>query len=109
MVSVRYTYQVTATDPQNKPLKFRLPQGPAGMTINTNTGLVQWTPTNTGSFFLQVAADGVGGSFYQGYTLTVIPFSNLPPQFTSTPVTTAAPSVPYSYIAVAVSPVNNSI
>ena len=109
IAKVLYTYQVTATDPQNKPLKFRLPQGPVGMTINTNTGLVQWTPTNPGSFFLQVAADGVGGSYYQGYTLTVIPFTNLPPQFTSTPVTTAAPSAPYSYTAVAVSPVGNNI
>ena len=109
MVSVLYTYQVMATDPQNKPLKFRLPQGPAGMTINTNTGLVQWTPTNTGSFFLQVAAVGVGGSFYQGYTLTVIPFSNLPPQFKSTPVTTAAPNAAYNYTAVASSPVGNNI
>ena len=109
IASVPYTYLVTATDPQNKPLKFRLTQGPAGMTINTNTGLVQWTATNSGNSFLQVAADGVGGSAYQGYTLTVIPFTNLPPQFTSTPVTTAAPNAAYGYTAVAVSPVNNSI
>ena len=109
MVSVLYTYPVTATDPQSKPLKFRLPQAPAGMTISTNTGLVSWTPTNTGSFFVQVAADGVGGSFYQGYTLTVIAFTNLPPQFTSTPVTTAAPNAAYNYTAAAVSPVGNSV
>lgn len=104
IVSVPYTYAVTATDPQNMPLKYRLPQAPAGMTINTNTGLVQWTPASSGSFFVQVAADGVGGSFYQGYTLTVIPFANLPPQFTSTPVTTAAPNAVYAYTATAVSP-----
>jgi RHS repeat-associated protein len=109
MVSVLYTYQVTATDPQSKPLKFRLPQAPSGMTINTNTGLVSWTPANTGNFFVQVAADGVGGSFYQGYTLTVIAFTNLPPQFTSAPVTTAAPNAAYSYTAVASSPVGNSL
>lgn len=109
MVSVLYTYQVTATDPQSKPLTFRLPQAPAGMTINTNTGLVQWTPANAGSFFVQVAADGVGGSFYQGYTLTILPFANLPPQFTSTPVTTTAPNSPYNYTALAISPVGNSI
>lgn len=109
IAKVPYLYAVTATDPQNKPLKFRLPQAPAGMVINTNSGLVQWTTTNSGSFFVQVAVDGVGGSFYQGYTLTVIAFTNLPPQFTSTPVTAAKPSVAYSYIAVAVSPVGNSI
>ena len=103
MVSVLYTYPLVATDPQSKPLKYRLPQSPAGMTINTNTGLVQWTPTNSGSFFVQVAVDGVGGSSFQGYTLTVIPFANLPPQFTSTPVTAAGPNTTYNYTAVAVS------
>ena len=109
IATVLYTYAVTATDPQNKPLKFRLPKAPAGMTINTNSGLVQWTTTNSGSFLVQVAADGVGGSYYQGYTLTVIPFTNLPPQFTSTPIATAAPNAAYSYTAVAISPVGNSI
>ena len=104
MVNVLYTYQVLATDPQNKPLTFRLPQAPAGMTINTNTGLVRWTPTNTGSFLVQVAADGVGGSAFQGYSLTIIAYTNLPPQFTSTPVLTALPNALYSYTAVAVDP-----
>ncbi|MEI6395379.1 MAG: PKD domain-containing protein, partial [Verrucomicrobiota bacterium] len=109
MVSVLYTYPVTATDPQSKPLSFRLPQAPAGMTINTNTGLVSWTPANTGSFFVQVAADGVGGSSYQGYTLTVVAYQNLPPQFTSTPVTTAAPNTAYTYNAVAVDPNRDTV
>jgi len=109
MVSVPYTYQVTATDPQSKPLKFRLPQPLAGMTINTNTGLVQWTPTNSSRSFVQVVADGVGGSCYQNYTLTVIAYTNLPPQFTSTPVLAVAPTSAYTYTAVAVSPVGNAI
>ncbi len=104
MVGVPYTYPVQATDPQGKPLSFRLPQGPAGMTINTNTGVVGWTPTNTGSFFVQVAADGVGGSAFQGYSLTIIAYTNLAPQFTSAPVLTALPNAPYSYTAVAVDP-----
>lgn len=104
MVSVLYTYQVVATDPQSKPLTFRLPQAPAGMTINTNTGLVRWTPTNAGNFLVQAAADGVGGSAFQGYSLTIVPYTNLPPQFTSTPVLTALPNALYTYTAAAVDP-----
>jgi RHS repeat-associated protein len=109
IVGVPYTYQVVAKDPQNGPLTYRLPQGPTGMTISTNAGFVQWTPTNSGSFLVQVAADGRGGSFYQGYTLTVIPFTNLPPQFTSTPIFTVAPTSNYAYTAVAPSPVGNTV
>ena len=104
MVSVPYAYQIQASDPQHKPLTFRLSQAPPGMTINTNSGLVQWTPPSLGSFFVQVVADGVGGSAYQGYSLTIVAYQQLPPQFTSTPVATAVTNAPYRYTAVAVDP-----
>ncbi len=109
MVGVLYQYQVIATDPQNGSLTYRLGQGPAGMTINTNNGLLQWTPAATGSFFVQVFADGRGGSAFQSYSLGIIAFTNLPPQFTSQPVRTAVPSAPYSYTAVAVDPNRDTI
>ncbi len=104
MVNTLYQYPVTAVDPQSKPLAFRLSQAPAGMIINTNTGLIQWTPTNTGSFFLQVNADGIGGTAYQTYSLTVVSYTNLPPVFTSTPVQLADPGAAYTYTAVAADP-----
>src|SRR5207249_11571702 len=43
-LNVPYQYQITATDPDADPLTFLLLTAPAGMTVNTNTGLVQWTP-----------------------------------------------------------------
>ncbi len=40
-----YRYQSTASDPNNDPLTFSLSQGPAGMTVHPDTGLVEWTPS----------------------------------------------------------------
>jgi hypothetical protein len=37
-----FTYQVQATDPDGDPLVYSLKSAPAGMTINSNTGLVTW-------------------------------------------------------------------
>src|SRR5262249_29962276 len=40
-----YTYQVVATDPDGDPLHYELLGPPAGITIDPDKGLVQWTPT----------------------------------------------------------------
>ncbi|HTJ01007.1 MAG TPA: PKD domain-containing protein [Dongiaceae bacterium] len=110
MVGVAYTYPVMATDPDNDPLQYTLAQAPAGMTINTNTGLIGWTPTNTGSFFIQVNVyDNRGLGVYQSYTLTVIAYTNLPPQFTSTPPQTGNPGAAYAYTATATDPNQDTI
>lgn len=44
----KYTYQVTAVDPDGDVLTYKLIDGPKGMTM-TNNGLVQWTPDNDAS------------------------------------------------------------
>ncbi len=76
-----FLHQVHAIDAQGHPLtySFAAPQSgsaadaPAGMTIDPNTGLVNWTPTSAGTatFTVQVA-DGLGGLATQTYTLTVV-------------------------------------
>ncbi len=43
---VLYSYQVTATDPENDPLTFALLVAPAGMTIGPESGLIQWFVTS---------------------------------------------------------------
>ncbi|MBI4181759.1 MAG: hypothetical protein HY520_02220, partial [Candidatus Aenigmarchaeota archaeon] len=40
-----YTYDVEAIDPDNNPITYSLPQAPAGMIINTTSGLIQWLPS----------------------------------------------------------------
>ena len=67
-----YGYDAAATDPDGDALTFRLLAGPAGMTVDPPSGLVQWTPTadqaGTQSVLLTVE-DGRGGSDTQTFTL----------------------------------------
>ncbi len=70
-----YTYAVTATDPDvGDTLTFSLPFAPAGMTIDANTGLVQWTPSNdnVGANAVTVrVTDAVGTFDTQSFSVTV--------------------------------------
>jgi hypothetical protein len=40
-----YIYGVEATDPEGDTLTYSLTAGPTGMTINSSTGVINWTPT----------------------------------------------------------------
>jgi glucose/arabinose dehydrogenase len=65
-----YSYDVNAVG--NPAPTFSLPTAPAGMTINTSTGLISWTPTSTGAFNVVVRASN-GAQTDQSYTLTISP------------------------------------
>ena len=43
-VGEAYAYAVLATDPEGDPLTFSLSAAPAGMTIDSQTGFIQWAP-----------------------------------------------------------------
>jgi cysteine-rich repeat protein len=73
-----YTYQVVVDEPGDDVLTFTLaPSAPAGMTINSATGLIEFTGTyaqSQGAPFTIVIGvdDGEGGVDGQVYTLTVL-------------------------------------
>ncbi len=77
-----FTYQITAT---NNPLSFGATGLPAGLTVNTATGLISGTPTSTGVFTVTLSANNLGGTGTGTLTLTV----TLPPR----PVITSATAV----------------
>ncbi|MFI3155322.1 MAG: PKD domain-containing protein [Methylococcaceae bacterium] len=69
-----YSYDVDAVDPDNDTLSYSLTAYPSGMTINAQSGLINWTPAanQTGAQSVNVAVtDGKGGSDSQSYTVTV--------------------------------------
>ncbi|MBI3795626.1 MAG: PASTA domain-containing protein, partial [Deltaproteobacteria bacterium] len=74
-VGVPYTYGVQAHDPDlDDVLTFSLPTAPTGMTINTATGLIQWTPTSSqrGAQSVVVRVQDQTGLFsLQNFTATV--------------------------------------
>ncbi|MBT0664575.1 DUF2341 domain-containing protein [Geobacter pelophilus] len=67
-VGVTYSYQVTATGTS---LVYSLDSSPAGMSINTTTGLINWTPTAAGSTVVTVRVTSGGAAFVtQAFTIT---------------------------------------
>ena len=57
---MEYTYDVDATDPNGDTLTYSLTTNPSGMTINSLTGLITWTPAVIGGFDVTVnVSDGI--------------------------------------------------
>jgi len=102
-VNQTYTYNVTATDPDGDTLTFSLTISPAGMTINSTTGLINWTPTATGYYDVTVEVSDNGSpvkSITQSFTIHVEEDQepiNHTPTITSTPDTTATINQTYAY------------
>jgi PKD repeat protein len=100
-VNTAYNYPATAVDLDGDALTFSLVSGPAGLTINSSTGVVTWTPTASQlglqNVTLQVA-DSAGAYDQQVYQILVQqPKGNQPPIFVTTAVTTVAAGSMYYY------------
>ncbi len=92
-----YQYQIQASDPDGQSLTYQLIESPQGMTINANTGLVQWNTPITGNYKVVVAAfDSQGLGVTQGYTLAA-KVNSLPVIRSTNPPTGAIPGVAYRY------------
>ena len=65
-----YTYDVEATDPNGDTLTYSLTTSPTGMTINSTTGVISWTPTAAGSFDVTVEVSDSNRSATQSFTIT---------------------------------------
>jgi len=68
-----YTYEVEATDPEGDELEFTLLIHPTGMTINSSTGVINWTPTEEqiGEKEVEIEVADQYRSTTQSFTITV--------------------------------------
>jgi hypothetical protein len=73
--SALYRYQVVAEDPDGESISFSLsPSSPKGMTIDPQTGLIQWKigRDDAGTHTIEIiATDGDEGTCTQKYNLTI--------------------------------------
>ncbi len=108
-----YSYQVQASDADGNALKYYLTEAPEGMSIDTQTGQLTWTPTaNQGGsdFSVEILVqDGKGGEATQDFVLSVPSYSsyiqvNQQPEITTTPSDSAYIGVPYIYDIDAIDP-----
>ncbi len=101
LVDKPYRYDVDVTDPDGDAILYSLKSGPAGMSIDSATGSITWSPTTSdiGSHAILVDVnDNRGGSTQQQFTLsTIAQPPNRPPLFKSVPVVGADVAARYSY------------
>src|SRR5207302_5080769 len=77
-VGVAFSYTITAT---NNPTSYDASGLPAGLSVNTSTGLISGTPTTAGTYTVTISATNAGGTGTATLTLTINP---------AKPVTTSA-------------------
>src|SRR5437870_11868248 len=82
-VGVAFSYQITAS---NGPIISYGATGlPAGLSVNTSTGLISGTPTTAGTYSVTISATNSGGTGSATLTLTINPATPvIQPPFTAT-------------------------
>ena len=84
-----YRYYATASDPDGDAVSFSLLQAPAGMSIDSNTGLIAWTPPALGTVPVTIrVSDGRGGTASQSFVVATVDTSS---EVDHRPVVTQAP------------------
>ena len=77
-----YNYHVRATDPNGDNLTYAVSSGPLEMDIDATTGLISWTPVDSGTFDVTMTVDdGHGGSRVQAFEVVVsetVPENSVP-------------------------------
>jgi predicted GH43/DUF377 family glycosyl hydrolase len=101
-----YTYTVQATDADKDTLTYSLSTRPTGMTLKSNTGVIEWTPQNgmEGVHPVVIAVTDGKAQVTQSFQVTVYPKGtviNHPPVIISKPVTLIIVGSEYSYKVIA--------
>jgi len=83
-----YSYQVEASDPNGDTLIYSFIVKPEGMNINSENGLIIWTPTNdqVGISYIEVEISDSKLSVTQNFEIEVFNVNNPPKIFSYSPI-----------------------
>jgi hypothetical protein len=71
-VGTSFSYNISAS---NTPTSFGATGLPAGLSVNTSSGLISGTPTASGTFNVTISAANAGGTGTKVVTMTIAPIS----------------------------------
>ena len=71
LVDVLYTYDVEASDSDGNTLVYSLTSAPSGMTINSSTGVINWTPDTIGDYSVVLRVSDGEAFDTQSFTLSI--------------------------------------
>ncbi len=95
-----YSYHIQAADPDEDNLEYSLVTFPAGMTIDSVTGFVNWTPGSDQvgvNFVTVLVSDSNSLSVEQSFSI-LVEKTNHAPTITSTPILTVYANTNYQYL-----------
>jgi hypothetical protein len=90
---VPFNYTVTASG--MTPMSFAVASGPESFTVHPATGVVTWTPENTGTVSVQITATNLAGTDTQAFEVGVEGLHG--PVFITEPPTEATVAAQYAY------------
>jgi uncharacterized repeat protein (TIGR03803 family) len=93
-VGQAFSYQITAT---NLPTSYAADSLPAGLKVDTTTGLISGMPTTAGTFSPEIGAQNTSGFDDEKLTLTVSAAPVLAPKITSPLAASAMVGVTFTY------------
>jgi hypothetical protein len=106
---ILYQYDANASDEDGDSLTFSLSSAPSGMTIDAQTGLIEWTPLEgVTSGNVEVTVSDGTEQVTQSYAITVTAVNDSP-TITSTEITTATEDQAYQYQVTASDPENDTL
>ncbi|MFO1065380.1 MAG: putative Ig domain-containing protein [Pirellulales bacterium] len=106
IVGQTYTYTLQGSDPDGSSLTYAVRSAPAGLTVQSTTGLVSWNPqaADIGSVnVVLTAVDPQGGAAVQSLVIQVRP-ANQAPVIRSAPTLKVAQEGLYQYDVIAADP-----
>jgi hypothetical protein len=98
-VGSAYSFQPTASDPDNDALGFTIQNRPSWASFDTATGRLSGTPSATGttSNIIVSVSDGRVATSLGAFSITVSAAANTAPSISGTPATAATVGTPYSF------------
>ena len=71
LINLLYTYNVVATDTDGDTLTYSLTSSPSGMTIDSSTGVISWTPNAVGDYNVTLKVSDGGLFDTQSFTIKI--------------------------------------